>query len=182
MMNSPILNPFQAIDDAEGEIDPLIRSQLLEQAISALSAPDTAHTAETHYALGYAWYLHPQEAAIRDSKVTWHLQKALEIDPGHRFARLYLGHYYYDRRRFADALAALSSLEDDEFAALGQVWRDAKVAELLLCCMLQLGDRSRIQETVFHFCDSLTKCEDGMHANPDELTATLVEKLTGATG
>jgi tetratricopeptide (TPR) repeat protein len=136
------------------------------------------HTAETNYAFGFAWYLHPEDLETRNDKVARHLQNALEIDPDHKFALLYLGHHYYDRRQFADALDVLSSFQDREFSALGQGWRDSKVSELILCCMLQLGDRKNIHHAVYRFCDALTQCDEGMHPNPDELAQTLVEKLT----
>lgn len=116
---------------------------------------------------------------MRDDGVTRHLRNALQLDPDHKFARLYLGHHYFDRRQFAEALEILSTFHAREFSSFDQSWRDAKVSELILCCTLRLGDRQNVPQAVYRFCEALTYSDAGMNPNPDELIDTLMDAGAG---
>ncbi|MDQ1922735.1 hypothetical protein [Massilia pseudoviolaceinigra] len=151
-----MFNPVQAIEDAACAADSQVRVSLLEQAIEFLSTQGDAGSAEVQHAIGYAWYQHPADTELRNENVVHHLRNALRINPDHKYALLYLGHHYYDRRQFVQALDILLTFRDREFSAFDQAWRDAKVAELILCCRLQIGDEKNLREAAHRFCEAMT--------------------------
>src|SRR5262249_32529652 len=62
------------------------------------------------------------------------LQKSLSLNNEHQFARLYLGHYYYDTGRYEDALSHFENVTDSYFLSANKEWRVLKLHELILCC------------------------------------------------
>ncbi|NHZ83567.1 hypothetical protein F2P44_30505 [Massilia sp. CCM 8695] len=169
-----MFRPFQAIEDAECVPDPHVRDRLLEAAITFLSAQGDVQSFEVQYAMGYAWYQRCADTKIRSDGVIHHLRNALQINPDHKYALLYLGHHYYDQRQFVEALDIFSKFQDRDFLTLGQAWRDSKVAELVLCCRLQLRDQKNLKEAIHRFCEAMTFCDEQMNPAPKELTETLM--------
>ena len=68
-----------------------------------------------------------------------YLKRALNFDEGHQFARLYLGHYYYDNGLYEDALFHFEKVTNSYFLAASKEWRILKLHELILCCKLRLN-------------------------------------------
>ena len=68
-----------------------------------------------------------------------YLKRSLSLNNEHQFARLYLGHYYYDIGRYEDALSHFERITDDYFLQANKAWRVLKLHELILCCKLRLS-------------------------------------------
>ncbi|HEX8248158.1 MAG TPA: GNAT family N-acetyltransferase, partial [Pyrinomonadaceae bacterium] len=60
-------------------------------------------------------------------------QKALDINPLHNHARLYLGHCLYDTGFYKEAEYHFSLIDKDEF----EDWIKMKVEEMLVCCHIK---------------------------------------------
>jgi hypothetical protein len=161
-------NVWKNIEAAEGTNDVHERTAFLEAAIDQITSLND-NAADLQYALGYAWYLHPSEHPSRWERIKTHLQNALQADPNHKYAKLYLAHHFFDGGAYASALNLLAGFGPTDFDDAGQGWRDAKVAELILCCQLRLGAVHGIKDAVRQFCESLTRLDNGMHPVPDEL-------------
>lgn len=176
-MSDTYLCALRKINDAECEEDSGSRQLLLDEAIAELMHANL-ESAETQYALGYAWYLQPVETDLRDQNILKHLKMAIYLDPAHRYARLYMAHNYFDKKEFADALQILLKFESNEFSEIGQSWRDVKIAELILCCKLRLVDVEGLSSCIDQLCTSLTYLEPDMNPSPSELASTLIWLLT----
>jgi|GEM_PF-2534594 len=166
----PRFDPYAAIDKAECSEDKQQRADLLLAAIDDLASHGDG-SADVEQTIGYAWYWYPFEGAMRDENIEKHLGKALMIDPTHRYARLYLAHYYFDRKQYSDALNLLTGFSGTEFGdAYDQAWRDAKNAELIVCCKLYLHEEHDLADSVTRLSESLTTLEPNMNPEPIELT------------
>ncbi len=168
---------WKDILEAEITTDMSERGKLLDSAICNLVSKGDLASADVQHAIGYAWYCHPREDATRDKQIVTHLRNALHIDSGHKYAKLYLAHHHFDRAEFAQALGLFCEFGATDFEKIGQGWRDAKTAELILCCKLYLGDIDGVEVSVRDFCESLTRREDGSNPDPAELTASLIALL-----
>jgi hypothetical protein len=96
--------------------------------------------ANANYLAGLCWYDHPESSQNRSRLVKLYLERAMRLDPGHQFARVFLAYHHYDERRYQESLACLASLDYGAFANLGQSWRNLKSDELKLACRLSLCD------------------------------------------
>jgi tetratricopeptide (TPR) repeat protein len=105
--------------------------------------------AESLFAIGYSWYLDPDRNLVRRRRIEEALHAALEVDPHHQLARMYLGHFYFDEGEHSKALEALRQvdvsrlLEDERMACRG-----AKVAEGIAASKIRLGDVSDLPAEV----------------------------------
>lgn len=140
-------DPYALIELAEAAHESAEKIVALKGAISSLSASGEA-TADRSYALGYSWYLMPEDTDERKAETHRHLVEALRLDPEHRYARLYLAHHYFDTDQFEAALRILLEFDAQEFAEQGQGWRDVKVAELILGCSLELLDAAQVTNSL----------------------------------
>ena len=165
-------DPYLLIERAESTNDLAAKRAALTEAIVRL--PTTAaKPAELAYALGYAWYLMPEHTEERRALTHQHLTEALRLEPNHLYARLYLAHHYFDIDQFALALPLLVEFDAKEFSALGQEWRDVKVAELILCCLLGLRDESRLAGAVGELLSRCSGVDSADIPLPAELTKSL---------
>jgi tetratricopeptide (TPR) repeat protein len=73
------------------------------------------------------------------NRVERYLTRALELDEDHQFARLFLGHEYYDEGKYDMALSHFERVAQPYFVGIKQEWRALKIRELILCCKLRLG-------------------------------------------
>jgi tetratricopeptide (TPR) repeat protein len=101
--------------------------------------------------------------------------KAVKFNPQHQFARMYLGHYYYDVEAYKKALSYFETVDEDYFISIDQRWRVLKLHELIMCCKIFL-DSSDV--TIKSF-DNLT--QEYLHTPgedvpiPSELIIALVK-------
>lgn len=165
------------IEDSELEADTSERKKLLGMAMEELERSDL-NDANGLYALGYAWYVWPDDTSERLENAKRYLNKALALNPGHRFASLYLGHLLFDEGNYEAARQQLTGFGEHEFEEkFDQAWRDAKIAELLLVVSIRLGDVTSIRTLVARLCDVLSHLDAGMNPYPEELIQALSENL-----
>jgi tetratricopeptide (TPR) repeat protein len=120
-------------DDAQAEDQ---RRAHLARAIDLLErAVSVEATAASLYALGYAWYQHPDlgtSPAVRSASVDA-LRGAVRADSRHALAHLYLGHNAYDQGENAEALREFGHAAGglDEYL-------EAKRREAVVCCNIRI--------------------------------------------
>ena len=95
-----------------------------------------------NYLAGLTMYKSFCEDEAYGSKAEYYLSKALTLDPTNQFACLFLGHFYYDTKRFQEALAQFITVDQGYFKSIDQLWRVLTIHELILCCRLFLNDHS----------------------------------------
>jgi len=104
-----------------------------------------------------------------------YLKRSLSLNNEHQFARLYLGHYYYDIGRYEDALSHFERITDDYFLRANKAWRILKSHELILCCKLRVS-RSEINLDSFRSLIQEIDLSDPVDVPvPLEMAATLAE-------
>lgn len=176
------------LEDAEREIWELLaehrpdRRRILE-IIERVEAQPMAEWANWAAALGYLWYLVPGEDPQRfESGVRW-LQRALEDEPHHPLAHLYLGHFLYDAGELEGALQHLRAVDTEYFEHRGQQWRSLKVRELVLAALMQKGQPD--PAGVIRFLADFDATAEQDRAEPTEIVAaaerTRGGPLTGST-
>jgi tetratricopeptide (TPR) repeat protein len=101
------------------------------------------------FAAGYCWYSAGGDEGERQSKAENYLSRAVALDPSNAMAHLYLGHLFFDQKRYKEAAEAFQLVDVSSFVAKGQNWRALKARELLLCCLL-FTDPDSIDETALH--------------------------------
>lgn len=94
---------------------------------------------EVNYVAGLVMYHSFCLESEYGSRAETYLQNAVNLSPEHEFARLYLGHYYYDTGEYQKALAYFETIEEDYFLSMGQRWRILKLHELILSCKVFLN-------------------------------------------
>jgi len=165
-------DPYQLIEEAEAATDPTQRQAFLETAISGLEN-EAERTAKTCFALGYAWYLLPEDSQIRHEQVLRNLGEALRLQPENPYARLYLAHHYFDLGQFALALPILREFRPDFFEGFDQGWRDVKIAEMALCCILEMHETDKVEAAMADFLERTRRVHGPDLPEPRELNATL---------
>lgn len=166
---------MQLLEKADTTDDTTVIKESLNEVIQKLSALGVNQTVEQKYLLGYAWYNYPDDSDLRAENIQKYLKEVLRLEPNHLFARLYLAHYYFDIGNYIHTEKLLSSIDEDAFSEIGQAWRDAKNAELLLCCHLKTHNKDAIENSVTRLCERLTYLEPCMNPRPDELCKVLID-------
>ena len=98
------------------------------------------NNSEMNYLAGLIMYHSFDEEEKYGDYAKQYLQKAIELNPNHQFARMYLGHYYFDIKAFQEALSYLQNIDENYFSSINQKWRILKLHELTLCCRIFLDD------------------------------------------
>ena len=129
-------------------------------AATLADEPNLAETADGAYLLGYVQYQLGSSSQGATSQAARLFRSALEIEPGHAYAQLYLAHIAYDEESFAEALSCFSALEPTVFSRNGQPWRDVKRQELRICCLLHLQQ----VEGLIHEFEQYLQIAAGMEA------------------
>jgi hypothetical protein len=123
----------------------------------------------------------PDDAQERLEQAQQYLLAALRSAPKHLYARLYLAHCYFDSARYADSLSLLDAFDSAAFAEKGQAWRDVKVAELALVCVLELRQSTLVSKAIQELFDRVNRVDADSVPVPTELTGVL-QRLVVATG
>lgn len=173
-------SPFHLIDSAELASNPDDRRIALESAIRQLMAMDISST-DVAYALGYSWYLMPDDSEERRAQILRHLGATLRAMPTHLYARLYMAHHYFDTAQFSLALDILRTFGAADFAAKAQEWRDVKVAELILACLIELRDEIQIQSAAQNLLECASSVEADAVPVPVELSKALCRVIQAAS-
>jgi tetratricopeptide (TPR) repeat protein len=136
------------------------------------SAPDDP---EFNYAAGLVMYNSFVEDEPYGSLAEKYLGKAIDLEPSHQFARLYLGHYYYDTGQYGKALSCFEMVDAKVFLALNQKWRLLKLQELMLCCKLRLQPQSITEDDFRTLIREYIKSSPEDAPVPSELLRVLAE-------
>ncbi|OFN77313.1 hypothetical protein [Neisseria sp. HMSC064E01] len=97
------------------------------------------------YLLGYNLYL---KASLSEDKnrislleqAKFSFEKATSDSENAMFAKVYLAHVYYDLEEFNHCLDMIEQIPNNYFSKLPshQNWRDLKIQELKICCLIKL--------------------------------------------
>lgn len=100
---------------------------------------------------------------------------AVKINPKNQFAIMYLGHCYFDTKRFSDALVYFEKINEDYFILDDKLWRIIKLHELILCCQIQTNLIDNFLEKFTQFINELKVTPDEDIPVPFEFAQTLAE-------
>lgn len=100
---------------------------------------------------------------------------AVEKNPKHQYAIMYLGHCYFDTKRFAEALTCFERIDEDYFISDDKLWRIIKLHELILCCQIQIDLIENFLEKFDQFINQLKLIPDEDIPVPFEFANTLAE-------
>jgi len=160
---------------SEAEIATAPACHALWRRVVALAEADTSSppSAEVTYLAGYGLYcLVDVEPLVLEQAERW-LKRAVALRPDHRFAQLYLAHIAFDDGRFEEALVLLNSVPSDAFAAIDQRWRDLKVQELRICCLVQLSRLEALGTAFERYLSIARECDEMDFATVHELPALI---------
>jgi tetratricopeptide (TPR) repeat protein len=134
-----------------------------------------ANDAEANYIAGlvmyYSFCLHEEYG----HETVGYLQKAVDLEPEHQFARLFLGHYYFDIGAYEQALDYFESVDEEYFLSIGQQWRVLKLHELVLCCKLTLGSPAITLSSFELLVQEFVTVDEVQVPLPLELVSTLAK-------
>ena len=123
----------------------------------------TPNSAESNYLAGQVSYDSFCDDEKYGAAAESFLTRAIALDPNHQFARMFLGHYYYDTARYGQALECFQKIDEDYFTSIPQRWRVLKLHELILCCQVFL-ESSEVTEQDFE-----KLAVEFVSANPDDV-------------
>ena len=143
MSNNGLSVVVELLDSATSADAEESRAQCLadarEAVIDCLKAE--ADSADVNYIAGLVMYRSFCIDERYGERAEEYLRKATGLNPDHQFARLYLGHYYYDIGEYSRALECFKSVNENYFTSIDQVWRVLKLHELILCCQMFVASR-----------------------------------------
>lgn len=130
------------------------------------------------YLLGLIWYNFSFGSEERNLNCEKALKNAINIKPDDNWANMYLGHLYFDQRKFDIALTQFEKLNSKYFDELDLHWRVLKYEELILCCRFFLNfeqvDYSEIEKYA-KSCEKSVKLDEYEYVFPLEMMRCLVE-------
>jgi tetratricopeptide (TPR) repeat protein len=91
------------------------------------------------YLLGLIWYCFPSDDQERSINCETALKRAIELNPDDNWSNMYLGHLYFDEKKYEIALHQFEKVSSKYFDDLDLHWRVLKLEELTLCCKLYLN-------------------------------------------
>jgi hypothetical protein len=136
-----IIEADDLLTEAICEDDKAEQTRLLAKARRQLADALTTYPehANLHHMIGLLWYHDPANSEERNQSIEQCFKSAINIESEHQYANLYLGHFYFDTARYAEALSLFTKVDADYFVELDQSWRNLKNAELILCCRMYLN-------------------------------------------
>jgi len=130
-----------------------------------------------HHMLGLCWYDAPARSDKIRQAIEFHFKTANQLAPSDPFPSLYLGHFYFDEGRYAEALSLFQRVDENYLEDIGQRWRILKNRELILCCQLYLGPGDRADSELEAICMVNEKADEEDRPAPLEIV-TCVATLT----
>jgi tetratricopeptide (TPR) repeat protein len=143
MSNNCISVVVELLDCASSADGEGARAQCLANAREAVAEclKVEADSADVNYIAGLVMYRSFCIDERYGERAEEYLRRANRLNPNHQFARLYLGHYYYDIGEYSRALEYFESVNENYFTSIDQVWRVLKLHELILCCKMFVASR-----------------------------------------
>lgn len=144
-------------------------------------APRSGRIAHT---LGYLYYKHPAretspEAAV-DQAIDW-FRRAIEWEPAHAMARLYLAHCHGDQGDWARAASTYAEVDLETLARDWPAWRATKCREQLAYCHARLGQTAEAMRQFHQLLDDAETWDletaQELIMNLDELVASVTNLL-----
>ena len=132
-----------------------------------------ADSAEVNYIAGLVMYHSFCIEEKYEEQAKGYLEKAIDLNPQHQFARLYLGHLFYDTEAYERALACFETVKEDDFISMSQLWRVLKIHELTLCCKIYLNDPDVTTRSFELLAQEYLGAEEEDVPIPGELVTTL---------
>lgn len=127
------------------------------------------------YLLGLIWYCFPSDYKKRSINCESALKKAIELNPNDNWSNMYLGHLYFDEKKFDIALYQFEKISCKYFDELDLHWRVLKLEELILCCKLYLGfDRIKDVE-IEKYAKKCEKTDESGYVFPLEIMRCVLE-------
>jgi tetratricopeptide (TPR) repeat protein len=131
------------------------------------------------YLLGLIWYCFPSDyqADYQERSVNCEtaLKKAIELKPDDDWSNMYLGHLYFDEKKFEIALHQFEKVSSEYFDGLDLHWRVLKLEELILCCKLYL-DFDRIEDVkIEKYAEKCEKTDESKYVFPLEMMRCVLE-------
>src|SRR5215475_11147400 len=130
------------------------QSRLLSEARSVLHGLLAAepNNPGLHHMLGLCWYNDSARSDEIRQAIEFHFKAAIQLAPSDPFPSLYLGHFFFDEGRYAEALSLFQRVDENYFEDIGQRWHILKNRELILCCQLYLGPGDRADSELEAIC------------------------------
>jgi tetratricopeptide (TPR) repeat protein len=159
--------------------DKTAQSRFFAEARSALQDALTAepNNPHLHHMLGLCWYDDPARSDKICQAIEFHFKSAKQLAPSDPFPSLYLGHFYFDEGRYAEALPLFQQVDEDYFEDIGQRWRNLKNRELILCCQLYLRPEDIANSELEAVCMAYERADEENRPVPLEI-AVCVAALT----
>jgi tetratricopeptide (TPR) repeat protein len=136
-------------EDDESKQEMLLTKARLKMADMLVSYPENA---DLHHLMGLCWYRDNQDTVNAMLLAEQSFKSVLELESEHQYAKLYLGHVYFDTQRYEQALNLFAKVDADYFNERMQLWRNLKNAELILCCRMYLNLDEVILSDVEDLC------------------------------
>src|SRR5215813_402201 len=130
-----------------------------------------------HHMLGLCWYDAPARSDKIRQAIEFHFKTAKQLAPSDPFSSLYLGHFYFDEGRYAEALSLFQRVDENYFEDIGQRWRILKNRELILCCQFYLRNEEIADSELEAICMAYEKADEEDRPVPLEI-ATCITTLT----
>jgi len=149
------------------------QSRLLSEARSVLHGLLAAepNNPGLHHMLGLCWYNDSARSDEIRQAIEFHFKAAIQLAPSDPFPSLYLGHFFFDEGRYAEALPLFKQVDENYFEDIGQKWRILKNRELILCCRLYLNPVDVVDSELEAVCLAYEKAEEEDRPVPLEIVA-----------
>ena len=159
--------------------DETAQSRFFAEARSALhnALASEPNNPRLHHMLGLCWYDDPARSDKIRQTIEFHFKTAKQLAPSDPFPLLYLGHFYFDEGRYAEALSLFQQVDESYFEDIGQKWRILKNRELILCCQLYLRPGDIADSELEAICLDYEKADEEDRSAPLEI-ATCIATLT----
>jgi len=167
---------WEIVDAAVDLDDHVERAAALEKAIFDLEGlARSSPSAAVHYALGYAWYFHPQR---QHSRTVWgvvedYLGRACCECPEDPYIWLYWGHNAYE---YGNYQVALDRFEHVDLARFDTRYMRLRAVEMMLCCEIMISGTESALETLERF---VVLCEAG---EPEDVFPTNLDQALKRRG
>jgi tetratricopeptide (TPR) repeat protein len=173
LSESAITEAERLYSEAICQDDETAQSRLLAEARSVLhkALDGDPNNPSLYHMLGMCWYDEPEWSDKIRQAIEFHFKTAKQLAQSAHFPSLYLGHFYFDEWRYAEALPLFQQVDENYFEDIGQRWRILKNRELILCCHLYLNPGDIADSELEALCMVYEKADEEDRPVPREIVA-----------